>query len=103
MLASSSARSLPGLPECPFTQRQSILCPCVAASSRFQRSSFLTGFLSAVFQPRRFHECIHSEMPFWTYCESVYSTTVQWRFSDSSALMTAISSMRLLVVSGSPP
>src|SRR5690625_1224113 len=42
-------------------------------------------------------------MPLRTYCESVVSTTSQERLSASSARMAAISSMRLLVLSGSPP
>jgi len=42
-------------------------------------------------------------MPFFTYCESVYNSTSQRRFSDSSARMTAVNSIRLFVVAGSPP
>jgi len=42
-------------------------------------------------------------MPFMTYWLSVCSSTLQGRFSSSSAWMAAISSMRLLVVPGSPP
>ena len=36
------------------TQSQSTSCGSIAASSRCHRSTFLTGFLSAVFQPLRF-------------------------------------------------
>ena len=42
-------------------------------------------------------------MPCITYLLSVCSSTLQGRFSASSAWMAAISSMRLLVVSRSPP
>ena len=42
-------------------------------------------------------------MPFCTYSESVCRSTREGFFSASSAEIAAISSMRLLVVSGSPP
>src|SRR5687768_2183841 len=42
-------------------------------------------------------------MPFCTYCESVKSRTRLGRLSASSARITAVSSMRLLVVAASPP
>ena len=42
-------------------------------------------------------------MPFWTYCESVYRRTWLGRVSAESASITAVSSMRLLVVEDSPP
>ena len=38
-----------------------------------------------------------------TYLESEYSSTTQGSFRISSASMTAVSSMRLLVVSAAPP
>ena len=38
-----------------------------------------------------------------TYLESDHSSTTQGSFSMESASMTAVSSMRLLVVSGAPP
>ncbi|MNY44320.1 hypothetical protein D3C86_1793370 [compost metagenome] len=63
----------------------------------------MTGFLSAVFQPRAFQPLIHSVMPCMTYLLSVCRSTRQGRFRASSAAMAAISSMRLLVVLGSPP
>jgi hypothetical protein len=86
-----------------LTQRQSTSWRRRAASSRFQRSSFFTGFLSAVSQPRRFQPWIHSWMPFWTYWLSVCSSILQGRVSASSAWIAAISSIRLLVVLRSPP
>ncbi len=46
-------------------------CRAAAVSSSRHRSAFLTGFLSAVFQPLRFQPWIHVSMPFFTYCESV--------------------------------
>src|ERR1700761_7648902 len=42
-------------------------------------------------------------MPFCTYCESVCTTALTGRLSASSAAITAISSIRLLVVFASPP
>ena len=74
-----------------------------AASSACHRSWFLTGFFAAVFQPRAFQLSIHSVMPCITYFESVCSRTAREPLSALSASMAAISSMRLLVVSGSPP
>ena len=75
----------------------------MASSSAIHRSWFLTGFLFAVFQPRFFQFCIHSVMPCMTYFESVCSSTWLDRLSALSASIAAVSSMRLLVVSGSPP
>src|SRR6185503_2043243 len=71
LFASLSARSFSGWPACPFTQCHSISWREAARSSSCHRSTFLTGFLSAVSQPRRFQLAIHSEMPFITYSESV--------------------------------
>ena len=53
-LASASARSLPGSPEWPLTQRQSTWCSERSASRRCHSSAFFTGLRSAVFQPRCF-------------------------------------------------
>ena len=50
------------------------------------------------FQPR-----IHSVMPFITYCESVCRITSHGCLSAPRASITAVSSMRLLVVERSPP
>src|SRR4029077_14816387 len=69
-LASRSTRSLPGTPACPGTQRHSMRCLALTASSCSHRSWFLTGFLSAVRQPRAFHAVSHSVMPRRTYSES---------------------------------
>src|SRR5690606_19191020 len=101
--ASTSTRSLSGSPECPFTQRQSMLWRRQASCRRSHRSRFLTGSPPEVFQPRRTQFGIHRVMPWRTYWESVCSTTSHGRLSVSSAAIAAISSMRLLVVSGSPP
>jgi len=64
-----SARSLPGSPEWPLTQRHSIWWPpsFTSASSRFQSSTFFTGSLLAVTQPLAFQPRIHSVMPLRTY------------------------------------
>ncbi len=69
--ASSSARTLPGVAACPLTQCHSMSCCATARSSCCQRSAFLTGLRSAVFQPFRFHAWIQVWMPFLTYWESV--------------------------------
>src|SRR5688572_25485523 len=102
-LASASARSLPSWPEWPRTQCHSTWCAEATSSSFFHRSTFFTGSLAAVFQPRAFHMRSHSVMPFCTYCESVNRRTRLGRVSAASASITAVSSMRLLVVCGSPP
>ena len=64
---------------------------------------FLTGFFAAVFQPRFFQFGIHSLMPSMTYFESVYRTTLLSSFSIFKALIAAVNSIRLFVVSASPP
>ena len=65
--------------------------------------TFVTGAFAAVFQPLAFQPWIHSVMPFCTYCESVCRITRLGRFRTESASITAVSSMRLLVVDRSPP
>ena len=59
-LARTSARSLPGSPLWPFTHRHLMRCLRAASSSARHGSLFLTGFLSAVVQPRFFQLWIHS-------------------------------------------
>src|SRR4029079_7692008 len=66
-------------------------------------SWFFTGFLSPVRQPLRFHPAIHLVTPFITYVESTCRTTSHGLVSARRPSMTAVSSMRLLVVRGSPP
>jgi hypothetical protein len=70
-LARASARSLPGSPAWPRTQRQSTVCGAFSSSSRCQRSMFFTGLRSAVFQPRAFQLWIQLVMPLRTYSLSV--------------------------------
>src|SRR4051812_33640631 len=101
--ASSSAFSFPGFPSCPLTHTHSILWLSTNASSRCHRSTFFTGFLSTVRQPRFFQSWIQTEIPLCTYLESVCNRTVQLRFRLLSAWITAINSIRLFVVSASPP
>src|SRR5690606_16754728 len=101
--ASVSTRSLSGSPLWPLTQRQSIWCRAADACRRSHRSRFFTGSPPAVFQLRRTQPGIHSVMPRRTYCESVCRVTTQASRSASRAMIAAVSSMRLLVVSGSPP
>ena len=78
-----------------------VVCACSAASSRFHRSTFFTGFLSAVRQPLRFQPLIQlgdaARACIGCRCSR---STVQGRFSASSAEIAAINSMRLLVVCG---
>ena len=69
--ASSSARSLNSSPAWPLTQSHWTSWRAAAASSRRHRSSFLTGFLSAVRQPLRFHRSSQPVTPPRRYCESV--------------------------------
>ena len=64
-------------------------------------SSTNTPFLLVI--QRRFQSTIQAVMPFCTYCESVCSRTRQGRLRVSSARMTAVNSIRLLVVPASPP
>jgi len=101
--ASASARSLPSTPACPGTQRHSIWCRAASEASRCHRSRFFTGLPLAVFQPRFCHCASHSVMPSFTYCESVWITTWLGRFTAASASITAVSSIRLLVVPDAPP
>src|SRR4029077_9275714 len=70
-LARRSTRSFPSTPACPGTQCHSRRCGTMSSWSRSQRSWFLTGFLSAVRQPRAFHAASHSVTPRRTYSESV--------------------------------
>ena len=102
-LASSSTRSLPGSPAWPLTHCQVRVCGAAAWSSCSHRSWFLTGFLSAVRQPRAFQDGSHSVMPLITYCESVCTVTRVGRFKAARPMMAAVSSMRLLVVAASDP
>jgi hypothetical protein len=69
--ASASARSLPGSPACPFTHTQRTSCGRIASTSLRHRSSFLTGFLAAVFQPLRCQPWIHLVIPSSRYLLSV--------------------------------
>src|SRR5688572_23257134 len=104
-LASTSARSFPALPSWPRTQCQSIAWPLLFTSSSraCHSSTFLTGCLVEVRQPLAFQPGSHSVMPLSTYWLSTYRLTAHGRLSACSAWITAISSMRLLVVSRSPP
>ena len=74
-----------------------------SSSSACQSSTFFTGCLAAVRQPLAFQPGSHSVMPLSTYWLSTCSVTAQGRLSACSAWITAISSMRLLVVRRSPP
>ena len=69
-----------------------------------QRSGFSAGFLSLLTQP---FFCQPYTQPLlsasMTYLESEYSSTSHGSFKRRRASMTAVSSMRLLVVCASPP
>ena len=88
-----------GMAAVAFTQCHSIRCGAEASSSSCHSSAFLTGFLSDVRQPF----CAPVVDPAgdsvaddrWL---SVCSLTRHGRFSASSPLIAAISSIRLLVV-----
>ena len=64
---------------------------------------FATGSPAALRQLRRTQPWCQRVTPFLTYSLSVCSTTRHGRFSVSSAVAAAVSSMRLLVVAGSAP
>src|SRR5580693_6643526 len=101
--ASLSARLFSSLSAWPLTQRHSTVCRSAAAARARQRSSFLTGFLDAVRQPLLFQLLIQPVTPPRKYWESVCRVTSHERFKELRASIAAVSSMRLLVVSASPP
>jgi hypothetical protein len=103
LFASSSAASLPGSPAWPLTHFQVIWCLFAASSRACHRSLFFTGFFADVFQPRLFQFGSHCVRPSRTYFESVCNTTLRRPFKAFRASIAAVSSIRLLVVSGSPP
>ena len=75
LLASASARSLPGSPACPLTHSHSISCRAHAAASRCHRSAFFTGCFAAVRHPLRCQPASHWVMPLRTYRLSVCRRT----------------------------
>ena len=100
--ASSSARSFQRWPAWPRTQCHSTSWPWSSEARRRHRSSFSTLPLLR-FQPRAIQPGSHSVIPLRRYWESVWTRAASPSPSASSARMAAVSSMRLLVVSGSPP
>lgn len=89
---------------CAFTHSTVSLWRCATPSILIQRSWFLTGLPSAVTQPRLFHPCIQEVMPFLTYWLSVVIRTCRRSGPMASRpFRKAVISMRLLVVSRSPP
>ena len=79
-------------------------CGSLNLSNSCHKSIFLTGvFLLAVFQLFSFHFGSHWFIPSITYLLSVYRVMSQGAFNALSADMTAVNSMRLLVVFSSPP
>src|SRR5579884_1385942 len=101
--ARTSARSFSGWPAWPRTHCHSTACAAAAASRRCHSSWFLTGFLSAVRQPRAFQAGSQRVMPSRTYWLSVVTRTRQGRVRASRPRIAAVNSMRLLVVWASPP
>ena len=98
-MARLSQRSFSGWPAWPLTHCQLTSWGSTAAKRRFQRSTFLTGCLLAVLQPRLIQpeiQCCLKALT--TYWESVTMVTVQGRRSASRPTMAPMSSMRLLVV-----
>ena len=62
----------------------------MAASRRFHKSGFFTGFFAAVFQPLRCHPSTQCWLKaLTTYWESECSSTEHGRLSASSATMAA--------------
>ena len=74
-----------------------------SASSAISRSWFLTGVPAAVFQPLRFQPGSHFVIELSISCESVTTTTFEPSGSERRPSSAAVSSIRLLVVSFSPP
>jgi len=105
-LASAAARALYGSPLWPLTQCQVMVCCPARWYSVCQRSPLairrpLPPGLER--QPLAAQRSIHCVMPLRRYSESVKSVTWLAPLSARSAWMAAVSSMRLLVVSGSAP
>src|ERR1700736_3497295 len=103
MAASSSARLLSSCIAWPLVQTHRVLCRATSSSSSRQRSLLITGFLALVSQFRFFQAWIHSVMPFFTYSESVITSTSHGSLMARSPSMAAVSSIRLLVVWGAQP
>lgn len=101
--AKTSTRSFISLPLWPRTQTQWIFFVDAIASSSIHRSWFLTGFFVAVFQLFFFQFFTHDCMPFFTYWLSVWISSSSCFLHACNARITAINSMRLFVVLGSPP
>ena len=101
--AAWSTSSFSTWPEWPRTQTHSTAWAALTASSRSHRSRFRTGWRSAVRHPAAFQRGTHSVIPRWTYCESVDRRTRLGRVSAASPSIAAVNSMRLLVVSPTPP
>jgi len=104
-VASSSQRSFSLCPTCPRIQLAWTVCSWSSTSRRTQRSTFLTSRFAVLlrFQPKAFHFPIHDSIAFTTYWLSLKSSTSQGPFKASKPRMTAVTSMRLLVVLCSPP
>src|SRR6185437_12899332 len=85
------------------TQCHSTSCLALASSSRRHRSMLATGSPAALRQLRRTQPVCQRVIPLRTYSLSVCRLTRHGRVSVSSAAAAAVSSMRLLVVTGSAP
>ena len=66
-LARLSAASLSGWPAWPLTHSNCTRRPCIASSSAFISSTFITGLPSLFFQPLRFQFFIHLVIESMTY------------------------------------
>lgn len=103
-VAKASHRLLFSSDEWPLTQVQVSWCGCANVHNCSQRSWFLTGLPSAVFQPFFIHFWIHFLLKASIrYFESERKLTMQGAFKARSASRAAVISIRLLVVSSAEP
>src|SRR6266568_6234203 len=101
--ASSSQRSFSACPLWPRTHFHSMLCILASSFSRSHRSRLRTGSFLLFIHPFLIQPGSHSLIPLTRYWESVVMTTRQGRLRVESPSMAAVSSIRLLVVSGALP
>ncbi len=101
--ASRDTRSCSRSSPTPRRHSQSISCSWISSSSRRHRSTSTTACPSPVSEPSTRHCGNDLDTPRTTYSLSVDSRTAARRDNSSNAQTTAINSIRLPVVAGSPP